>query len=106
MFFTFESAFAPYVGFGVLMTSNLGTNALYLRFATATSLMKDAKVRLKMKWYPPIFVRGKSVGINLELNCFSLNSYPQAAILVVTDGRTGKTPQKPQRKLCKILFAV
>ena len=44
-----ESAFAPFVGFGVLMTSNLGTNALYLRFATTTSLMKDAKVRLKKK---------------------------------------------------------
>ena len=39
-----ESAFAPYVGFGVLMTSNLGTNAFYLRFATATILMKDSKV--------------------------------------------------------------
>ena len=68
-----ESAFAPYVGFGVLMTSNLGTNALYLRFATATVLMKDAKVRLKMKWYPPIFVREKGVGINLELICLSFN---------------------------------
>jgi len=40
----FESAFAPNVGFGVLMTSNLGTNVLYLRFATATILMKDSKV--------------------------------------------------------------
>jgi hypothetical protein len=68
-----ESAFAPYVGFGVLMTSNLGTNALYLRFAIATILMKDAKVRLEMKWYPPIFVREKGIGIFLELNCFSFN---------------------------------
>ena len=39
-----ESAFAPFVGFGVLMAPNLGTNALYLRFATAVTLMKDSKV--------------------------------------------------------------
>jgi hypothetical protein len=39
-----ESAFAPYVGFGVVMTPNLGTNVFYLRFATNTSLMKVSKV--------------------------------------------------------------
>ena len=59
------------MGFGVLITSCLGTNALYLRFATTTILLKDAKVRLEMKWYPPIFVHEKGVGINLELNCLS-----------------------------------
>jgi hypothetical protein len=68
-----ESAFAPYVGFGVLMTSNLGTNALYLRFAAATRFMKVAKVQLKIKWYPPIFVREKGVGFNLELIRFYVN---------------------------------
>ena len=28
-----ESAFAPYVGFGVLMTSILGTNEIYCSFS-------------------------------------------------------------------------
>ena len=27
-----ESAFAPYVGFGVLMTSKLGTNEILMRY--------------------------------------------------------------------------
>ena len=69
------------MGFGVLMTSNLGTNALYLRFVTATILMKDAKVRLKMRWYPPIFVREKGVGFNLEPNCFSFKLGVRYAVL-------------------------
>ena len=30
-----ESAFAPYVGFGVLMTFKLGTNEILLRYITA-----------------------------------------------------------------------
>jgi hypothetical protein len=39
----FESAFAPYVGFGVLMTSKLGTNVILMRYVAAISLMKDSK---------------------------------------------------------------
>ena len=31
----FESAFAPYVGFGVLMTSKLGTNEILMRYIAA-----------------------------------------------------------------------
>ena len=38
-----ESAFAPYVGFGVLMTFKLGTNVILMRYAAAISLMKDSK---------------------------------------------------------------
>ena len=38
-----ESAFAPYVGFGVLMTSKLGTNMILMRYVTAISPMKDSK---------------------------------------------------------------
>ena len=38
-----ESAFAPYVGFGVLMTSKLGTNAILMRYVVAISLMKYSK---------------------------------------------------------------
>ena len=38
-----ESAFAPYVGFGVLMTSKLGTNVILMRYVTAISPMKDLK---------------------------------------------------------------
>ena len=30
-----ESAFAPYVGFGVLMTSKLGTNVILMRYVAA-----------------------------------------------------------------------
>jgi len=30
-----ESAFAPYVGFGVLMTSKLGTNEILMRYIAA-----------------------------------------------------------------------
>ena len=30
-----ESAFAPYVGFGVLMTSKLGTNEILIRYIAA-----------------------------------------------------------------------
>ena len=30
-----ESAFAPYVGFGVLMTSKLGTNVILMRYVVA-----------------------------------------------------------------------
>ena len=40
---TCESAFAPYVGFGVLMTSKLGTNVILMRYVTAISPMKDLK---------------------------------------------------------------
>jgi hypothetical protein len=39
----YESAFAPYVGFGVLMTSNLGTNVILMRYVTAVSPMKELK---------------------------------------------------------------
>ena len=35
--FPSESAFAPYVGFGVLMTSNLGTNVILMRYVAAIS---------------------------------------------------------------------
>ena len=38
-----ESAFAPYVGFGVLMTSKLGTNVILMRYVAAISPMKDLK---------------------------------------------------------------
>ena len=38
-----ESAFAPYVGFGVLMTSKLGTNVILIRYVIAISSMKDSK---------------------------------------------------------------
>ena len=38
-----ESAFAPYVGFGVLMTSKLGTNMILMRYVAAISPMKDSK---------------------------------------------------------------
>ena len=38
----FESAFAIYVGFGVLMTSKLGTNVILIRYVAAISLMKDS----------------------------------------------------------------
>jgi len=38
-----ESAFAPYVGFSVLMTPKLGTNMFLIRIATAISLVKDSK---------------------------------------------------------------
>ena len=40
---TCESAFAPYVGFGVLMTSKLGTNMILMRYIAAISPMKDLK---------------------------------------------------------------
>ena len=45
-----ESAFAPYVGFGVLMTSKLGTNEIYYSF----SPLKALKSWSTMKWYPSI----------------------------------------------------
>ena len=38
-----ESAFTPYVGFGVLMTSKLGTNTILMRYVAAISPMKDSK---------------------------------------------------------------
>jgi hypothetical protein len=38
-----ESAFAPSVGFGVLMTSKLGTNVILMRYVAAISPMKDSK---------------------------------------------------------------
>jgi hypothetical protein len=38
-----ESAFAPYVGFGVLMTSKLGTNVILMRYVAAISPMKELK---------------------------------------------------------------
>ena len=38
-----ESAFAPYVGFGVLMISKLRTNVILMRYVTAISPMKDSK---------------------------------------------------------------
>ena len=38
-----ESAFAPYVGFGVLMTSKLGTNVILMRYVAAISPMKESK---------------------------------------------------------------
>ena len=40
---TIESAFAPYVGFGVLMTSKLGTNMILMRYVAAISPMKNSK---------------------------------------------------------------
>ena len=39
----FESVFTPYVGFGVLMTSKLGTNVILMRYVAAISPMKDSK---------------------------------------------------------------
>jgi hypothetical protein len=38
-----ESVFAPYVGFGVLMTSKLGTNVILMRYVAAISPMKELK---------------------------------------------------------------
>jgi hypothetical protein len=38
-----ESAFAPYVGFGVLMTSKLGTNVILMRYVATISPMKELK---------------------------------------------------------------
>ena len=38
-----ESAFVPYVGFGVLMTSKLGTNMILMKYIAAISPMKDLK---------------------------------------------------------------
>ena len=38
-----ESAFASYVGFGVLMTSKLGTNVILMRYVAAISPMKESK---------------------------------------------------------------
>ena len=38
-----ESAFAPYVSFGVLMTSKLRTNVILMRYVAAISPMKDSK---------------------------------------------------------------
>jgi len=38
-----KSAFAPYVGFGVLMTSKLGTNVILMRYVTAISPVKESK---------------------------------------------------------------
>ena len=48
-----ESAFASYVGFGVLMTSKLGNNVILIRYVVAISPMKDSEL-IKMKWYPSI----------------------------------------------------
>ena len=38
-----KSVFAPYVGFGVLMTSKLGTNVILMRYVAAISPMKESK---------------------------------------------------------------
>ena len=38
-----ESPFAPYVGFGVLMTSKLGTNVILMRYVAVISPMKESK---------------------------------------------------------------
>ena len=38
-----ESAFALYVGFGVLMTSKLGTNVILMRYVIVISPLKDSK---------------------------------------------------------------
>ena len=38
-----ESAFAPYVGFGVLMTFKLGTNLFLMRYVVVISPMKHSK---------------------------------------------------------------
>ena len=38
-----ESVFAPYVDFGVLMISKLGTNVILMRYGAAISPMKDSK---------------------------------------------------------------
>ena len=38
-----ESAFVPYVGFGVLMTSKLGTNMILMRYVVAISPVKESK---------------------------------------------------------------
>ena len=38
-----ESAFALYVGFGVLMASKLETNVVLMRYVAAISPMKDLK---------------------------------------------------------------
>ena len=39
-----ESAFAPYVGFGVLMTSELGTNEILMRYIVALVPWKIQRV--------------------------------------------------------------
>ena len=38
-----ESAFAPYMGFGVLMTSKLGTNVILMRHVAGISPVKESK---------------------------------------------------------------
>jgi hypothetical protein len=49
-----ESAFATYVGFGVLMISKLGTNEILMRCIAALVPWKFLKSWFKMKWYPLI----------------------------------------------------
>jgi hypothetical protein len=39
-----ESVFAPYLGFGVLMTFKLGANVILMTNVAAISPMKDSKV--------------------------------------------------------------
>ena len=38
-----KSAFAPYMGFGVLMTSKLETNVILMRYVVAISPVKESK---------------------------------------------------------------
>jgi hypothetical protein len=66
-----KSAFAPYVGFGVLMTSKLGTNMILMRHVVAIGPIKDLKSWSKMKWYPSI--RNVENGVELKAKLQSLS---------------------------------
>ena len=45
--YKFESAFALYVSFGVLMTSKLGTNEILMRYIAALVPLKFQRVDLR-----------------------------------------------------------
>jgi hypothetical protein len=66
-----KSAFAPYVGFGVLLTSKLGTNVILMRYVVAISPMKELKELIKMKWYPSICHVEEGVELKAELQSLS-----------------------------------
>jgi hypothetical protein len=70
-----ESAFAPYVGFGVLMMSKLGTNVILMRRVAAIGPMKDLKSWSKMKWYPPICHVENGVELKAELQSLSFLAF-------------------------------
>jgi hypothetical protein len=70
-----KSAFAPYVGFGVLMTSKLGTNVILMRHVAAIGPMKDLKSWSKMKWYLSIHHVENDVELKAELQSLSFLAF-------------------------------